>query len=89
MFNLLDADSIGISLTETAAMLPASSVSGLYFAHSKARYFTVGRLGLDQIEQYAARKGVDVSTVERWLWSNLAYEPTGSNGGQEKISSRQ
>ena len=89
LFNLLDADSIGISLTETAAMLPASSVSGLYFAHSKARYFTVGRLGLDQIEQYAARKGVDVSTVERWLWSNLAYEPTGSNGGQEKISSRQ
>ncbi len=83
LFDLLDADSIGISLTETAAMLPASSVSGLYFAHSKARYFTVGRLGLDQVEQYAVRKGVDVITVERWLGSNLAYEPTGSRGGEE------
>ena len=75
LFDLLDAGSAGLSLTESAAMMPAASVSGLYFSHPSARYFTVGRLGSDQVERYAARKGVDVKTVERWLGTNLAYEP--------------
>ena len=75
LFELLDAESAGIALTESAAMLPAASVSGLYFAHPEARYFTVGRLGRDQVESYAARKGLAVETVERWLAPNLAYDP--------------
>jgi 5-methyltetrahydrofolate--homocysteine methyltransferase len=56
-------------------MMPAASVSGLYFAHPQAKYFNVGRLGPDQVEQYARRKGVSVAEVERWLASNLSYEP--------------
>jgi 5-methyltetrahydrofolate--homocysteine methyltransferase len=55
-------------------MLPAASVSGLYFAHPDARYFTVGRLGRDQVEAYAARKHESIATVERWLSPNLGYE---------------
>jgi 5-methyltetrahydrofolate--homocysteine methyltransferase len=54
-------------------MTPAASVSGLLFAHPESRYFTVGRLGRDQVEDYAARRGLDVSEVERWLRPNLAY----------------
>ena len=65
----------GIELTDSCAMMPAASVSGLYFAHPKARYFTVGRIGQDQVADYARRKAMDVSEVERWLSSNLAYEP--------------
>ena len=75
LFDLLDAGAIGMALTEHAAMMPAASVSGLYFAHSQARYFTVGRLGEDQIASYARRKGQSVEEVERWLGSALAYEP--------------
>ena len=56
-------------------MVPAASVSGLYFAHPQARYFTVGRLDRDQVEDYAARKHMDVSEVERWLAPNLGYDP--------------
>ena len=56
-------------------MMPAASVSGLYFANSQARYFTVGRIGEDQIANYAKRKGQSTESVERWLSSNLAYEP--------------
>jgi len=74
LFDLLEARDIGVDLTESAAMTPAASVSGLYFAHPEARYFTVGRLGADQIEDYARRKGVDVAEVERWLAPQLAYE---------------
>jgi 5-methyltetrahydrofolate--homocysteine methyltransferase len=77
LFELLGASRIGMSLTDHAAMLPAASVSGLYFAHPRARYFTVGRLGEDQVASYARRKGVSVDQVERWLTSNLAYEPAG------------
>jgi 5-methyltetrahydrofolate--homocysteine methyltransferase len=55
-------------------MTPAASVSGLYLAHPKARYFAVGRLGEDQIADYARRKGMTVSDVERWLGSSLAYD---------------
>ena len=58
-------------------MTPAASVSGLYFAHPQARYFTVGRLGEDQIASYARRKGIAVDAAERWLTSQLAYEPAG------------
>jgi 5-methyltetrahydrofolate--homocysteine methyltransferase len=75
LFALLGAERAGISLTESCAMMPAASVSGLYFAHPQAKYFNVGRIGRDQIEDYARRKGMPVTEVERWLASNLAYEP--------------
>jgi 5-methyltetrahydrofolate--homocysteine methyltransferase len=75
LFALLGAGDVGMALTESAAMTPASSVSGLYFAHPKARYFTVGRLGEDQIASYARRKGQSIDEVERWLTPNLSYEP--------------
>ena len=55
--------------------MPAASVSGLYFGHPQARYFSVGRVGRDQVADYAGRKGIDVSEAERWLRQNLAYEP--------------
>ena len=73
--DLLDTQSIGISLPETAAMLPAASVSGLYLAHPESHYFSVGRIGVDQVENYARRKGATVEEVERWLGPALAYEP--------------
>ncbi len=73
LFRLLEAESrAGISLTETMAMLPAASVSGLYFWHPQARYFGVGRIGRDQLEDYARRKGWSVAEAERWLAPNLA-----------------
>jgi len=56
-------------------MTPAASVSGFYFAHADAHYFAVGRLGKDQVEDYARRKGLPVEEVERWLAPNLGYEP--------------
>jgi 5-methyltetrahydrofolate--homocysteine methyltransferase len=74
LFELLDAGRVGLALTETFAMVPPASVSGLYLAHPAARYFTVGRIGRDQVEDYAARKGLSVDEVERWLGPNLAYE---------------
>ncbi len=76
LFELLDAPALGITLTEHFAILPASSVSGLYFAHPQARYFTVGRVGRDQMDAYAARKDIPVSEAERWNSPNLGYEPT-------------
>jgi 5-methyltetrahydrofolate--homocysteine methyltransferase len=75
LFELLGAADAGMALTEHAAMTPAASVSGLYFAHPRARYFTVGRLGEDQIASYAKRKGQSIEQVERWLTPNLSYEP--------------
>jgi 5-methyltetrahydrofolate--homocysteine methyltransferase len=75
LFDLLDARRAGLDLTESAAMTPAASVSGLYFAHPQARYFTVGRIGEDQIVSYARRKGQSIEQVERWLTTNLSYEP--------------
>jgi 5-methyltetrahydrofolate--homocysteine methyltransferase len=77
LFDLLQAGRAGITLTDSFAMAPAASVSGLYFAHSQARYFTVGRIGRDQIEDYARRTGRPVGEVERWLAPNLSYEPVG------------
>ena len=73
LFELLGACRLGITLTETFAMLPAASVSGLYFSHPLSRYFSVGRVGRDQVEDYARRKGMAVEEVERWLGQNLGY----------------
>ncbi len=75
LVDLLDASRIGIALTESFAMTPAASVSGLLLAHPSARYFAVGRIGRDQVEDYAARKGVTIEEVEYWLRPNLSYEP--------------
>ena len=75
LFELLQAVEIGMNLTESCAMTPAASVSGLYFAHPDARYFSVGRIDRDQVEDYAHRKGMDLKAVERWLQPNLAYDP--------------
>jgi 5-methyltetrahydrofolate--homocysteine methyltransferase len=76
LFDLLEAeDRAGVSLSETCAMLPAASVSGLYFHHPEARYFSVGKIGEDQVEDYARRKGMTKAEVERWLAPNLGYSP--------------
>jgi 5-methyltetrahydrofolate--homocysteine methyltransferase len=75
LFRLLEAEEIGIRLTESFAMTPAAAVSGIYLAHPAARYFSVGRLGQDQVEDDARRKGVSVNEAERWLRPNLGYEP--------------
>jgi 5-methyltetrahydrofolate--homocysteine methyltransferase len=79
LFALLDAESIGIGLTESCAMTPAASVSGLYFAHPEARYFMVGKIGRDQVVDYARRKGVSLAEAERWLSPSLGYEPERSS----------
>ncbi len=72
LFDLLEAEKVtGIHLTETFAMFPASSVSGLYFAHPQAKYFAVGKIDHDQVKDYAVRKQMDVTTVERWLSPNV------------------
>ncbi len=78
VFDLLDATrAAGITLTESYAMLPAAAVSGWYFSHPQSQYFGVGRIGRDQVTDYAARKGWTVAEAERWLAPNLAYERTG------------
>ncbi len=75
LFELLGADRIGMSLTESCAMTPGASVSGWYFSHPDAAYFGVGRLGRDQVEDYARRKGWSLDEAERWLSPNLGYDP--------------
>jgi len=75
LFDLLDAGQLGMTLTESWAMTPASSVSGLLFAHPDARYFSVGRIGQDQAADYARRRGIPLTEAERWLRPNLAYDP--------------
>jgi 5-methyltetrahydrofolate--homocysteine methyltransferase len=76
IFDLLKVgDATGISLTESFAMYPAASVCGLYFAHSESQYFAVSSIGKDQVESYAARKGMKVADVERWLAPILGYDP--------------
>jgi 5-methyltetrahydrofolate--homocysteine methyltransferase len=75
LWKLLGAERAGITLTESCAMLPAASVSGLYLGHPEARYFALGRIGRDQAEDYARRKGVPLAEVERWLGPSLGYEP--------------
>ena len=74
LWDMLDVDSsIGLSLTESYAMVPTAAVSGWYFAHPDARYFSVGKIDRDQLESYAARKGMQVDEAERWLSPNLGY----------------
>jgi 5-methyltetrahydrofolate--homocysteine methyltransferase len=75
LFTMLAAEEAGLALTETYAMTPAASVSGIYLAHPAARYFSVGRLGQDQVADYAARKGITLDEAERSLRQNLGYEP--------------
>jgi 5-methyltetrahydrofolate--homocysteine methyltransferase len=76
LFELLGAETAaGMRLTESCAMMPAASVSGLYFAHPDSRYFAVDRITREQVEAYAVRKGMPVSEIERWLAPNLGYDP--------------
>ena len=81
LFDLLRAPEVGIELTENYAMIPAASVSGLYFAHPAARYFTVGKIGRDQVAAYAERKATSIAEAERWLTPNLAYDPSDEGDG--------
>jgi 5-methyltetrahydrofolate--homocysteine methyltransferase len=72
LFDLLGAREIGLELTESYAMVPGAAVSGIYLAHPRAKYFSVGRINADQLSDYAARKGVSVVQVEKWLRPNLS-----------------
>ena len=77
LFRILDAEAkVGMKLTESLAMLPGSSVSGLYFSHPQSEYFGVGRIDRDQVSEYAIRKGMEMRDAERWLAPILAYDPT-------------
>jgi len=74
LFEILDAENAtGIHLTESFAMYPTAAVSGYYFAHPQSRYFGLGKISKDQIEDYALRKGLTVEETERWLSPNLGY----------------
>jgi 5-methyltetrahydrofolate--homocysteine methyltransferase len=76
LWRLLDAEkNAGVRLTESYAMWPGSSVSGLYFAHPESQYFSLGKIDRDQVADYAARKGMSVAEIERWLGPNLGYDP--------------
>ncbi|MFO0884376.1 MAG: vitamin B12 dependent-methionine synthase activation domain-containing protein [Pirellulales bacterium] len=76
LFDLLQAEkNAGMHLTESFAMTPAASVSGLYFAHPEARYFALDRVTKEQVEDYARRKKMPLGEVERWLAPNLGYDP--------------
>ena len=76
LFRLLDATArAGMTLTESFAMLPTAAVSGYYFSHPQSQYFVVGRLSKEQVADYARRKGVELAQAERWLASNLDYDP--------------
>jgi 5-methyltetrahydrofolate--homocysteine methyltransferase len=85
LFKLLDAEkSAGVKLTESFAMWPGSSVSGLYFSHPESFYFGVGKIERDQVEDYAARKGWSVTETERWLAPVLNYIPTQDQSAQQR-----
>ncbi len=76
LWELLDVEArTGITLTDSMAMWPGASVSGWYFSHPDAQYFVVGRIGRDQVQDYARRKGWTLREAERWLSPNLGYEP--------------
>jgi 5-methyltetrahydrofolate--homocysteine methyltransferase len=75
IFRLLDAERVGMSLTESCAMLPTAAVAGWYFSHPEAAYFGVGRIARDQVEDYARRLGWSLGEAERWLAPNLGYDP--------------
>jgi len=77
IWKLMDVEkNIGVKLTESCAMYPPSSVSGFYFSHPKSKYFNIGKIGRDQITDYASRKGITIKEAERWLHSNLGYDPS-------------
>ena len=76
LWRLLDAErKAGMKLTESYAMLPAAAVSGFYLSHPESSYFAVGKIGRDQVEDYARRAGLSLEVAERWLAPNLAYDP--------------
>ena len=82
LWRLLDVEkNTGMLITESYAMWPGSSVSGLYFAHPEARYFTLGKIDRDQVADYHTRKGMTVAEVERWLGPNLNYDSSAPPGG--------
>ena len=84
LFDLLDApEHTGVTLTESCAMWPASAVSGLYFAHPEAAYFGIGRIGPDQVADYAERKGMKIAEVEAWLQPSLSYTPDKSSADRK------
>jgi 5-methyltetrahydrofolate--homocysteine methyltransferase len=76
LFRLLGATEIGMGLTESFAMTPAASVSGIYLGHPSARYFSIGKIGKDQVVDYAKRKNMSVAEIERWLSPVLGYDPS-------------
>ena len=82
LFALLGAEEAGLGLTESYAMTPAASVSGLYFAHPDSRYFAVGRLSSEQVADYAKRCGVSTEEAEARVAPNLAYDPITERGGR-------
>ena len=87
LFDLLQVEArTALRLTETYAMMPAAAVSGLYFSHPEARYFQVGRIGADQVLDYARRKGIALREAERWLAPNLGYDPQEERGTLSSIS---
>ncbi|GGN30066.1 methionine synthase [Deinococcus daejeonensis] len=88
LFTLLNAGEVGLTLTESCAMTPAAAVSGLYFAHPEARYLAVGRIGRDQILDYARRKGQSIEETERWLGPILAYDAGAGEGGRQIADGR-
>ncbi len=89
LFSLLDAErTTGVTLTESYAMWPGASVCGLYFSHPESHYFGVGKIERDQVEDYAARKGWDVSEAERWLAPVLNYIPNGRADAGERHGAR-
>jgi 5-methyltetrahydrofolate--homocysteine methyltransferase len=78
IWRLLDVEAAtGMKLTESFAMWPGSSVSGLYFAHPESRYFSLGKIDRDQVADYAGRRGMSVAQVERWLGQSLNYDADG------------
>ena len=85
LFRLIDGERIGVKLTESFAMWPGASVSGLYFSHPEAHYFGVGKIERDQVEDYAARKGWTVAEAERWLAPILNYDPLGARARGGRI----
>ncbi len=75
IWHLLDVErNTGIRLTESFAMYPTAAVSGFYFSHPEARYFAVGKIDLDQVQNYAARRGISLEEAQRWLAPNLGYD---------------
>ncbi|MEO0651091.1 MAG: vitamin B12 dependent-methionine synthase activation domain-containing protein, partial [Planctomycetota bacterium] len=76
LFGLLECGEIGVELTESMAMTPAASVSGIWLAHPESKYFAIGRVGRDQVEDYATRTGASIEETERWLAPSLGYRPT-------------